>query len=341
MKDTATSRSRRVRMSSDAHWMLGMLPSFPLVLLVLRLWHLSRKDLPTMLVLLQYANPVGLISALVVMLIWMLPAAILTFTLFGALRQACAWGGEDAHDFRLVSLTDRIPTWVVVLAILLAALTWQLRFLPTLVMVSLAILGLTTRHSPDAPARIVFVRAILPATIAVTAYLWLGQAIVDCCANREWVTLTLLIAPPGFAILLTGPPPVRAARFLTRWVAFGAAIAMPFLAGAVFLRTPVLPLVALEVSTDRSEIAFPQIRRGRIVTVDDSMTTFLDLRGVVHFIPNDQIVSKTLCPEDSEVPFSKVTVHAWPVEQASLSWLTASRTPSPTDPRCQGRPLIP
>src|SRR4051812_48898049 len=41
------------RRRSQLNWMLTALPAFPLVLLVLRLWYLSRQDLPTMLLLVQ------------------------------------------------------------------------------------------------------------------------------------------------------------------------------------------------------------------------------------------------------------------------------------------------
>jgi hypothetical protein len=39
-------------------WVLTLLPAFP-VLLVLRLWQLSRQDMATMLLLVQYVSPLG------------------------------------------------------------------------------------------------------------------------------------------------------------------------------------------------------------------------------------------------------------------------------------------
>lgn len=150
-----------------------------------------------------------------------------------------------------------------------------------------------------------------------------------------------MLLPPGLTVLLTGPVPARLARLVTHWVAVGVALLAPFLIGAIFLRAPILPTVALETAPGPSGAARHQTVSGRIITVDDRMTTLLDWRGTVRFVPNDQIVSKTLCPEDSRVPYSVVAVHAWPVEQTALAWLTATREPVPADPRCQGRPLKP
>jgi hypothetical protein len=68
------------------------------------------------------------------------------------------------------------------------------------------------------------------------------------------------------------------------------------------------------------------------------MTTVLDPTGTVQFVLNDQVASKTLCPESWDVPTSMVDVHGWPVEQTSLAWIAPARGPHPADSSCQGRP---
>ena len=54
-------------------WTLTLLPAFPIVLLVLRLWHLSKQDRNTMLVLVQNVGPLDLVSSLVISLMWVPP----------------------------------------------------------------------------------------------------------------------------------------------------------------------------------------------------------------------------------------------------------------------------
>jgi hypothetical protein len=339
---TARDRSRRDSPVRDQQWLLTLLPAFPLILLVLRLWYLSRQNLPTMLLLLQYVSPLGLVSALLVTLMWVLPVVILVGRALGALLWVSAPSEAAALGSWLTPLSLRMPNWVVVLAILLAALTWQMRFLPTLLMVSLAILGLIVRDRDTASApRVRLVCVALPIAAAVAAYTWLGPSIADAFAEHETVTAALLLLPPGLAVLLTGPVPARAARLATHWVAVGAALLGPFLIGAIFLNAPILPTVAMEVDPDPDDASAPQILSGHVITVDDRMTTLLDRQGTVRFVPNDQLVSKTLCPEADQAPFSVVTVHGWPVEQTSLEWLTPVLPPAKVDPRCQGRPLNP
>jgi hypothetical protein len=63
--------------SGERAWLLTLLPAFPLLLLVLRVWYLSRQDLQTMLLVLQSANPLGLIASLLISLLWALPAIFL------------------------------------------------------------------------------------------------------------------------------------------------------------------------------------------------------------------------------------------------------------------------
>src|SRR5689334_5349812 len=131
--------SRRRR--AQTNWLLTVLPAFPLVLLVLRLWYLSRQDLPTMLLLVQYISPLGMISALFITLIWTIPAVILVLRMLGGILLVSA--PDDAGRSLLAVTALRMPDWVVLLAAMLAAFTWQLRLLPLLGMLLVAILGLT------------------------------------------------------------------------------------------------------------------------------------------------------------------------------------------------------
>ncbi|HET8661730.1 MAG TPA: hypothetical protein VFM55_22390 [Micromonosporaceae bacterium] len=324
----------------NQQWLLALLPTFPLVLLVLRLWYLSRQDLPTMLLLVQYVNPLGMISALVITLIWVLPMIILAGRFLGALLLLSVENGTDATMSWLGRAALRIPGWVVLLALLLAGLTWQMRFLPCLVMLAVSIAGLTVRARYGGRVHLVRVACIgVPLATAIVAYIWLAPAIMDAFGHLDFLTGALLLLPPGLAPLLTGPVPARSARLVTHWPATAAVLLTPVMMGAIFLRAPVLPATALEIATDDRSQTPLQVVRGHIITVDDSMTTLLDDTGIVRFIATKQVQSKTLCPEFESPPSTTVRVHDWPVEQTMLEWLAPTRRPTAADPRCYGRPL--
>ena len=170
---------------SQQNWLLSVLPAFPLVLLVLRLWYLSRQDLPTMLLLVQYVSPLGMISALVITLVWTVPAVVLVLRTLGGLLLISARDPLDATRSLLAVTALRMPDWVVVLAAVLAGITWQLRFLPVLLMLLVSILGLTgwQRHPQD---RVVLrvVTVAVPVAAAVVTYLWMWPGIVSAASPR-------------------------------------------------------------------------------------------------------------------------------------------------------------
>jgi len=322
----------------NQQWFLTLIPAFPLVLLVLRLWYLSKQDMPTMLLLVRYVSPLGLLSALVITLLWVLPVVVLVGRGLGALLLVSAASREDAMRSWLVRASLRMPDWVVLVVVALAALTWQLRFLPVLVMVTLSIFGLSVRDRYGSYRWQVSAACVaLPLVVAAGVYTWIGPAVVAAFRQGETVTALLLLVPIGLAPLLTGPVPARVARLVTHWPAMVAALFAPFLIGAIFLRAPILPSIALEVhAADTGDPA--RVVRGHEITVDDRMTTVLDSAGIVQFVLNDRIASKTLCADSWVVPSSMVDVHGWPVEQTALEWIAPARGQQPADPRCQGRP---
>ncbi len=317
----------------DRAWLLALLPAFPLVLLVLRLWYLSRQDLPTMLLLMQNANPLGAISALMITLIWVFPVVVLVGAALGALLRASR---TDAMQSRLGRASARTPDWVILLAVLVAAVTWQLRFLPTLLMLTLMVLGLEVRIRHGDRAWL-WLAVVLPLCVAAVEYIWFASAIAQAVRTGEHTTAVLLILPPAAAVALTGRIPASAARTVTSGTALVAGLLAPFLVTAVFLRTPVLPLTALQLDPARQSHHQPTMLRGYVITVDDTMTTLLDEQGKVSFVPNQQVLSKTLCPDTTRAPASEVEVHGWPVEETVLEWVAPHRQPT-SDRRCQGRP---
>ncbi|WP_198348185.1 hypothetical protein [Plantactinospora sp. KBS50] len=329
---------RRPGARTAQQWLLTLLPAFPVLLLVLRLWQLSRQDMSTMLLLVQYVSPLGLLSALLIALVWAFPFGVLVLGVLGWLLRISAPDRFDPERSLLASVAARTPGWVFAGAIVLAALTWQLRFLPTLLMLALWLAGLRARYRwPDRPDRLLAVGVALPVLAALVAYGWLGPAIVSALRGGELVTGLLLALPPAGAVVLTGPVPRRLAPAVTHGAAYAVAAVAPFLMGAVFLRAAVLPSAAVEVGPEPPATGPVEVVVGQVVTVTDRMTVVLDERGNVRFVPNEEVRAQVLCLETTRIPRSAVRAHAWPVEETALNWVMPRRTVIEPDPRCAGR----
>jgi len=325
------------RRRAQLNYLLTILPAFPLVLLVLRLWYLSRQDLPTMLLLVQYISPLGMISALFITLIWSVPAVVLVLRLLGSVLLVSA--PEDAGRSLLAVTALRMPDWVVLLAAMLAAFTWQLRLLPLLGMLIVAILGLTAAQRFHTERWLmVWITIGVPVLVGALVLIFVWPGVVQAFRIGETSTALLLVLPPLFGPFLTGPVPARAARLVTHWPAVGAALLAPLAIGIVFLRAPVLPNSAVEVDEPGKPT---HVLRGQLIAVDDTSTTVLEDGGLVTFIPNDQVRSKTLCPEPVRPRDSAVGVRGWAVTDSALSWIAPTRRVTEVDPRCLGRPLSP
>jgi hypothetical protein len=334
VKDGGIAPRRR---RAQLNWLLTVLPAFPLVLLVLRLWYLSRQDLPTMLLLVQYVSPLGMISALFITLIWTVPAIILVLRMLGGILLVSA--PEHAGRSLLAVTALRMPDWVVLLAAVLAGFTWQLRLLPTLLMLVVSIMGLTAVQRFQAERLLMaWITLGVPILVGLLVWIFMWPGIVDALSAGEISTALLLGVPPLLGPLLTGPVPPWAARFATHWPAVGAALVAPLVVGVVFLRAPVLPDSAVETGPAGGPLT---VVRGQLIAVDDTSTTVLEPDGEVTFLANDQVRSKTLCPRPVRPPDSVVAVRGWPVEVSALEWVAPTRGVAEADPRCLGRPLGP
>jgi hypothetical protein len=306
----------------NQEWFLALLPVFPLALLVMRLWYASKQDTQTLLLLVQTISPLGLLSAVLLATVWVLPVIILGGRLLGTLY----WISTGRSSW-LVRAAERLPDWVVVLAVVVGVFAWQLRFLPTLAMLALAVAGLTVRDRfpGHEELRTTFCYA-LPLIAAVLSYMLLWPAIATAFAMRDVASAILLVLPPGLAVLLTGPVPPAPARALTHGIATAMAALMPFLAGVVVMRAPILPLIALQVTENDLQVTADEKKPSRVVVgylvaSDDQMSTVLDREGNVSFFQNNQLQSKVLCPDPGEVFRTSVNLHGWYVEQSVISWL--------------------
>ncbi len=325
----------RTSYRAELNWLLAVLPGFPLLLLVLRLWYLSRQDMPTMLLLVQYINPLGMIGALFITLSWTIPAAILLVRVLGGILLVSV-PGRTATSFLAVAAL-RMPGWVVVIATGIAAFTWQLRMLPLLMMLIVAILGLTAVQGEPGDRWVMrWVTLGVPVAVAILVWIFVWPGVVAAVRAGDHTTALLLAAPPLFGPVLTGPVPERWARIATHWPALACAFALPFTVGFAFLQAPVLPDTAVEVTTEGEPV---RVIRGQLIAVDDTSTTMLQETGQVKFIPNGEVTSKTLCPQAADTPDSGLTVRGWPVEAPALEWIAPARPVTQIDPRCLGRPL--
>ena len=331
VKDGGIAPRRR---RAQLNWLLTVLPAFPLVLLVLRLWYLSRQDLPTMLLLVQYISPLGMISALFITLIWTVPAVILVLRVLGGILLVSA--PEEAGRSLLAVTALRMPDWVVLVAAVLAGFTWQLRLLPVLMMLVVSILGLTAVQRFRAERWLLAWTTLgVPIAVGLLVWIFVWPGIVSALRDGETSTALLLAVPPLLGPLLTGPVPPSAARFATHWPAVGAALIAPLVIGIVFLRAPVLPNSAVEVGDRDGPV---RVVRGQLIAVDETSTTILESGGQVTFVSNDQVRSKTLCPEPESGPDSVVVVRGWPAESSALEWVAPTSRAADIDPRCLGRP---
>ncbi|MFD0885840.1 hypothetical protein ACFQ08_14920, partial [Streptosporangium algeriense] len=333
-------RARRVMATPrNQEWLLALLPVFPVVLLVMRLWYASRQDTQTLLLLVQSISPLGMLTAVLLTSVWVLPALILGGRVLGTLY----WISTRRSSW-LVRTAQRLPSWVVVLAVVIGLFSWQLRFLPTLVMLALAAAGLTVRDRfpHHEGLRTAFCYA-LPLMVGLLSYVVLWPAIVTALAARDVSTSILLTLPPGAAVLLTGPVPRAAARTLTHGIAIAIAVFAPFLVGVIVMRAPILPLTALQIEEEggTEEKSRYRVLVGYLVTGDDRMFTVLGREGTVSFVRNDTLQSRVLCPDPGEVPRTQVNLHGWYVEQNMVSWIAPSRPVLPVDSRCEGRPVDP
>ncbi len=335
VKDGGVAPKRR---RAQLNWLLTVLPAFPLVLLVLRLWYLSRQDLPTMLLLVQYVSPLGMISALGITLIWTVPAVILVLRVLGGILLVSA-PPEEAGRSLLAVTALRMPDWVVLVAAVLAGFTWQLRLLPVLFMLVVSIMGLTAvQRFRTGRLLMLWMTTGVPVLVGLLVLFFVAPGVAAAVRAGETTTALLLVVPPLLGPLLTGPVPPWAARAATHWPAVGAALVAPLVVGVVFLRAPVLPNSAVEVGERDGPV---RVVRGQLIAVDDTSTTVLQRGGEVVFVANEQVRSKTLCPEPDPGPDSVVVVRGWPAESSALQWVAPARRAAEVDPRCLGRPLEP
>ncbi|MFI0417292.1 hypothetical protein [Spongiactinospora sp. 9N601] len=326
----AAGRRPVYRRARNQEWLLAVLPAFPVALLVLRLWWAGRQDTQTLLLLVQHVSPLGMLSVVLLTFVWVVPVVVLAGRVLGLLYRV-----STGRSSWLVRIADLLPDWVVVLAVFVAMLGWQLRFLPVLAMLALSAAGLTVRdRRPEGETLVHAMCVAVPIMAAVLVYVAVYPAIAMAWAESDVPTFLLLAVPPGIAPLLTGPVPRLAAGLIAHGAALALAVLLPPTTGVVVLQVPILPLSAMEVTTPAGR----EVVVGYVIADDQRMMSVLARSGSVRFIRNDSLVSRVLCPEPGDVPRSRVHLRHWYVEQSMISWLAPDPLPVTPDPRCEGRP---
>jgi hypothetical protein len=343
-------RIRRRSSSRDRGWVLVLLPGFPLFLLILRVWFLSGQDPQTMVLLLQHANSLGLVSSLIITHLWVVPAGFLVFRSLRLFLQASA---AEVGIRNQGWLTEWVPGWLALPSAMLACLTWQLRFLPSLVMLVVLITVLTVRLSPAGSGLIGrMVQMALPVLAGVLVLGWTAPGILSATGAGEWSTALLLGVPPVGGCLLAGPLPWTVTRWLVPGVALVLCLVTPALVGTRYLSTPVLPRIALTTerplshyldagiptyTSARSGAVHPDSRVlvGDLIAVDDHSFVLLTPGGRVIFIPVTQVHQEILCTVAPDPPRGTVSVHGWHTEMSLLTWAGPRPATVVADPRCR------
>lgn len=296
---------------NQAFWTVAI--GIPVLLSVLRLWVEAGGELQTTLLLVEHIDPINLIAALVATASWLVSALFVGALAIGGVLNA---SGEPGRSRRLARWTAAAPTWVRLGSFALAAITWQLIYLPLLLLAAAAAFQL----SPWNGRRW---RGALISLGALTVYFGLlAQTIHDASrlasGQARTMALLLLIAPPILALFVAGP--------LRPWIVRPWAVVTQLIGAVLFVwvavpivTTPVLPSTVTVVRSDESGQG-PDYLQGYVITSDEVNTVILSKQGAVTYVPNGRIEGVYLCPTDDEIPRYRLRLRVPlpQVEQVSL-----------------------
>jgi hypothetical protein len=313
----------------EAFWALAV--GVPVLVSVLRLWAEAGGDLQTTLLLVANVGPVNLFAALVVTATWLVSATLVAVFAIGSMTRegAAAPAAPLTWPSFFAQLAAGAPYWLVIGTFVLAALTWQLAYLPLLILAGCA----TFPWRPKGGLWLVGWAAAAVGYIAA-----FGPAAVQAIAGRHVVPAVLIILPPVLLALGAARPiPATLARPFAV-LAQSAAVVLVLFAVTPILSAPVLPLSVVTVAEPDDQP--PKPIRGHVVEVNDTTTAILRVRGGVEFIPNAKIAARILCPDRGQAARYRVWVHGVHIEDSLLQGVGRSRRPVVMlDPRC--RPTVP
>jgi hypothetical protein len=300
---------------------------FPLFVSALRLWVEAGGSTATTLVIIQSVEPINLFVTFLATSAWLLSAIGVAVFTIGTLYLASGRPEDEAPPL-FATWTAMFPGLVKIAAFVLAAATWQLLYLPLLVLSAYTVLR------PALKPRDRWVMAGLTAAAYLVGF---GPAAWDAVATRSVMPAALLILPG--VLLLTGaaqPLPASMANGLSRTAQF-LAIALLVWGTVPLVTAPVLPTEVISVE-QKGEASQPI--RGHVLEVNDKTTAILREQGGVEYIDNSIIQSRGLCPDPGETPRYRLWIWGYHIEDSLLR--AAGRRLRPEtlpDPRC--RPTVP
>jgi hypothetical protein len=314
---------------SQAFWTVAI--GVPVLLSVLRLWVEAGGELQTTLLLVEHIDPVNLVAALVATGTWLVSAIFVGGLAIGGVLNGSGPAGERYWIARWANTT---PVWIKAGAFGLAALTWQVLYLPLLLLAACAAFQLRPRGW----------LSYLGAVAFGTLYSFVvAPTLVDAWRHGPPVsgmTILLLCGPPLLCLFVAGP--------LRPWIVRPWAVVTQALAVLLFawvavplLTTPILPHTVTVIKTPPEfPNGPPDYLGGFVVTSDNTHTAILAEQGGITYVPNDRITAQFLCPTSEEIPRYPLSLHALgieiEVEHSILRGLgRADRHATPLHPACR------
>jgi hypothetical protein len=223
------------------------------------------------------------------------------------------------------------PLWLLLTAFALAAMTWQILYLPLLVPAFVLTFQAVPAYQRFPP------RERLAAFAAVLgAYVWVAwPTLVEAVRQREIFVLAMFVLPPLLAPFTADPLPRLPARMLAR-IGQPAVVLMAAWSLLPILTVPVLPLTVTAVHTPATH---PDPVRGYVIGSDDQLTAILREGGGIRYVRNSDIDGRVLCPSPEELPVYRIWLRGFHVEDSLLeAWGRQRRPAAATDAACRHRP---
>ena len=324
----APAGARRTR-GSRSFW--SAVVGVPALLSVLRLGVEAGGEPQTTLLLVANVDPINLIAALFTTAARYASAGLVaTFAVGGVLLVSTPTTG-DRRPALFTRWTESVPVWFVVAGFLLAAITWDLLYLPLLLPCAAA----AAQDLPGLPG-LTHRRKVLLAAVLLIGYAWLvGPTVADAAGQGEGLVVALFTLPPLLALGVPGPLPRRLVPLLAV-TAQTAILVMMLWAAVPVLTTPVLPLTVTRIRG--ADGAGGENIRGHVVAVDDVSMVILQERGGVRYVPVDRVESQVLCPSEDELPRYRLWVRGFHVEDSLLQGLGRHVRPvNRLDAHCRGQ----
>jgi hypothetical protein len=328
---SADGTSRSASASGDAgerqaFWTLVV--GAPAAALILRLWVEAGGDLQTTLLLVANVGSINMVTAFLVTAMWLISTVLVGIMAIGTLT---AHGLRDpawTRSWRLWSarVTIAMPYPLRVAVFALAAVTWQILYLPLL---ALALCIVFRPASPGWAGRI----------LAALAYAALFvPTLLSAVGDRAALPALLIVATPVLVLLGAARPLPRVAAVPFATVAQAVGIALLPVAVLPTITAPVLPLTVVMVGDEGGSPPLPV--RGYVVEVNDASTAVLRERGGVRFIANTAVTDRVLCPDPGQTPHYRLWLYRLHIEDSLLQGIGRLHRPAPeVDPRC--RPSVP